>query len=85
MTEFYNSDVINTFFLHGLMVSPNRFRPESKGISGSQSYLNVQTVALTRILNINKRILEQKEKKEEVLDLFLEIQHAINMYMDSSN
>ena len=67
------------------MVSPNRFRPESKGISGSQSYLNVQTVALTRILNINKRILEQKEKKEEVLDLFLEIQHAINMYMDSSN
>lgn len=85
MTELINADALNCLFLFGLVVPPNRFRPESKGNTGNQAYLNTQTVSLLRIFNLSNKIKETKEKKEDFTELFLELQHAINMYMDSSN
>lgn len=55
------------FFMNNLLVSPNRFRPESSG--GKQSgddrdYLHAHSAMLTKIINANKafrRIIEVKE------------------------
>lgn len=85
LAEILNDDPLSCLFLHGLIVAPNRFRPESKGNSGTQTYFNVQTVSLLRILKISKRIEEMKKKSEDITDVFLELQHTINMYMDSAN
>ena len=85
LTELLNSNGVSTLFLHCLIVSPNRFRPESKG-TGTQSYLNVQTASLAKIMNINERVKKQiEELNPSYTDTWLELQHAVNMYMDSSN
>jgi DNA-directed RNA polymerase I subunit RPA1 len=85
MDHLINDDPLSSLFLKGLIVTPNRFRPESKGGSGSKAYLNTQTVSLIRIMNLSKRIQESKAKTEDFTETFLELQHSINMYMDSSN
>eukprot|EP00357_Protocruzia_adherens_P030942 CAMPEP_0115014766 /NCGR_PEP_ID=MMETSP0216-20121206/26300_1 /TAXON_ID=223996 /ORGANISM="Protocruzia adherens, Strain Boccale" /LENGTH=1444 /DNA_ID=CAMNT_0002384621 /DNA_START=295 /DNA_END=4630 /DNA_ORIENTATION=- len=58
------------FFLENLAVPPNRFRPESKG-SGEASFLHAQTVALTKILNLNEDIQKLFYQKEEVEEMEL--------------
>lgn len=85
MTELLNDNALSCLFVYGLIVPPNRFRPESKGNSGNNTYLNTQTVSLLRIMNLSDKIKELKIKKEDFTESFLELQHAINMYMDSSN
>ena len=45
------------FFIENLIVTPNRFRPESKGLGGSdQNYLHQHTAIYTKILNISNQI-----------------------------
>ena len=58
---------IELFFMNYVLVSPNRFRPETSG--GSQSaddreYLHAHSAMLTRILNANKKMREAIEVKE---------------------
>lgn len=84
VTEILNANGVSTLFLHSLIVSPNRFRPESKGI-GTHTYLNSQTASLTKILILNERIKKTEENNENSLEIWMELQHAVNMYMDSSH
>ena len=58
---------IELFFMNYVLVSPNRFRPETSG--GKQSnddreYLHAHSAMLTRILNANKKMREAIEVKE---------------------
>lgn len=46
-----------------LLVPPNRFRPESQ-IAESDSYLHVQTVALTKIYMINEKLIKMQSEKK---------------------
>jgi DNA-directed RNA polymerase I subunit RPA1 len=87
MSVLLNKKPINSLFLEFLVVAPNRFRPETKGTgTGTQTYLNIQTVALLRILSINHALKSYEDDKNEIyIERYLEMQHAINMYMDSSN
>lgn len=85
LTELLSDKAMDAMFMHKLIVPPNRFRPESKGTTGMQTYMNVQSVSLSRIMILNEKILNQKAKNEDFTETFLEFQHAINMYMDSSN
>jgi len=50
------------FFIHTLIVPPNRFRPESKGIEGVISH--EQTQALTKIMNLNNQLITMNLKNE---------------------
>ena len=84
ISELLSPEGINMLFLKGLIVPPNRFRPQSKGIS-THTYLHIQSASLVKIFTINERIKEKNHKKEKIIDDLQEIQHAINMYMDSSN
>jgi len=45
------------FFIENLIVTPNRFRPESKGMGGSdKNFLHQHTAIYTQILNISNQI-----------------------------
>jgi DNA-directed RNA polymerase I subunit RPA1 len=45
------------FFLDNIIVAPNRFRPENKSEGGGM-YLHLQSVLLTKIINLNNNIVE---------------------------
>ena len=61
---------IDMFFMNYILVSPNRFRPETTG--GKQSnddreYLHAHSAMLTRILNANTKMRESIELKEGIV------------------
>lgn len=79
-------EILSAFFLEVLLVPPNRFRPESKG-TGEQAFLHAHTVALTKVLTLNNKIRElaQSQAPEaQVVATWVDLQEAINVYMDSS-
>jgi hypothetical protein len=59
--ESYSSDTLGEkmFFIHKLIVPPNRFRPESQGGlggghgGGDKSFLHAHSAMLVKILNLN--------------------------------
>lgn len=107
------------FFMNNLLVSPNRFRPESAGgkqAGDDRDYLHAHSAMLTKILNANRdlrKTIEIKEKlipeeenkhdsasehtgapstdigrreitSKEVIKCWIDLQDAINCYLDSS-
>lgn len=86
-----------SFFLKTLLVTPNRFRPESK--LGDQTFLHPHTLHYTKILSLNneiKALLAQgrsdsaaegtREKLvTSVLRKWAELQEAINQLLDSGS
>ena len=69
LNELFNDYTI--FFMNNLLVSPNRFRPESSG--GSQSgddrdYLHAHSAMLTKIINTNLAFRRTIEVKEHLVD-----------------
>jgi DNA-directed RNA polymerase I subunit RPA1 len=84
---FNNETLVEALFIEVLIVPPNRFRPESKGKGDEDPYLHSHTVALTRILNLNKRVKEKGLADAEDLELAkacVDLQELVNIYMDSS-
>jgi DNA-directed RNA polymerase I subunit RPA1 len=81
-----SESIIQRFFLESLIVPSNRFRPESHG-PGDQTYLHMQTIALTKIIGINqqmKELVQNKAPESAVVAKVIELQSAVNLYMDSS-
>ena len=66
---------VDIFFLSTIIVPPNRFRPESRGAEGVVDHQ--QTQMLTRILNLNKQLInlqlgKNKEEKNDKRNLEVE-------------
>ena len=81
-----SESIIQRFFLESLIVPSNRFRPESHG-PGDETYLHMQTIALTKIIGINqqmKELVQNKAPESAVVAKVIELQSAVNLYMDSS-
>lgn len=63
-TETENtSDKMSQFFIETLLVTPNRFRPES--LMNGQVYLHGHTVLYTKIIQINQEIKELASQTQE--------------------
>lgn len=91
------------FFMNTLLVTPNRFRPETsggKGASDDRAFLHAHSVAIGRIISAKDRVgdalKQDKSKKEQeevqdetnarnvVVQSWIELQDAVNCYLDSS-
>lgn len=71
--ELYVSDSLGPkmFFLHKLIVPPNRFRPESQGAfggaggnSGEKAFLHAHSAMLSKILNLNLALKDSLLQQE---------------------
>jgi len=67
------------FFMNNLLVTPNRFRPPTSGISkgGDRSFLHAHSAMLTRVLNakiaFSEAIASKIKGKSVVLDHNMEV------------
>ncbi|KAA8493983.1 DNA-directed RNA polymerase I subunit rpa1 [Porphyridium purpureum] len=80
------------FFLHVLIVPPNRFRPTSKSEDGGPDHEHVQNVAYASIMKVNRQVRESADKavrkdasktdREAYMQALLMLQDAVCSLID---